>query len=430
VKLRFILTRVSEILIVILSTGLPNATAFSFTLQFPVFGVNADYAWMILGLWLVLALMIFGTLAATSRSSEYLDTWKRQPTLVCFILFCMASLAWTTSIAATTFELVALLGATVAGVYLAGRYGLRAGFELLRWLGIVFVVASLALLFVYPPLARLGGSVYDGAWRGIFWHRNHMGSLMAFYSAVFLLKAFMRPTQFLAALGNGVLFVLSVILVLGSRSATGILILLLLDFGLALGFVWLQFRGRLRTPHYVAALAVLGLLALTVMSNLDAVFKLLGRSSTLTGRTPLWYDLIERVWRARPILGYGFGALWNQAAFRISLQLRHYWGFQVFFSDNGFIDLLLNLGGLGLAVFLAFFLVTGLRGFRVVLRSANPLHFFPFLIFVYVLIANISYSFLLEVDQFVWMLLVMSAVWSEYLITRPMPQPPGGATLT
>jgi hypothetical protein len=46
-------------------------------------------------------------------------------------------------------------------------------------------------------------------------------------------------------------------------------------------------------------------------------------------------------------------------------------------------------------------------------------------VFVYVLVANLSYSFLLEIDQFVWMLLVMAAVWTA---EKP-PQVTGGGGL-
>jgi O-antigen ligase len=118
------------------------------------------------------------------------------------------------------------------------------------------------------------------------------------------------------------------------------------------------------------------------------------------------------VWPERPVLGYGYGALWNQTSFRLELQELHGWPYPVFFSDNGYLDLLLNLGVIGLVLFLVFFLITGYRTVKHLGQERTPASFFPLMIWTYVGLANLSYSFLLEVDQFVWMLLVMAAVWS------------------
>ena len=91
----------------------------------------------------------------------------------------------------------------------------------------------------------------------------------------------------------------------------------------------------------------------------------------MTGRTFIWADLLTRVWPERPILGYGFGALWMIEAFRTSMQVRHNWPYQVFFGDNGFLDFLLNLGVVGFGLFMMYFVKVGINSIKVLVRSGS-----------------------------------------------------------
>lgn len=127
----------------------------------------------------------------------------------------------------------------------------------------------------------------------------------------------------------------------------------------------------------------------------------------MTGRVPLWQDLFSRVYLERPILGYGYGALWSLKSFRLEMQFQNNWSHQIYFADNGFFDILLNLGLVGFLLFLAVYISLGVRGFKQAVVTKSWIDFLPLLTFLYILIGNLTYSFLLEVDQFVWMLLVL-----------------------
>ena len=68
---------------------------------------------------------------------------------------------------------------------------------------------------------------------------------------------------------------------------------------------------------------------------------------TLTGRTELWSELMTYV-AAHPILGYGFEGFWGPVhTASVSLSL----GWVVPHAHNGYIEMLLDLGVVGLAVF-------------------------------------------------------------------------------
>jgi O-antigen ligase len=97
---------------------------------------------------------------------------------------------------------------------------------------------------------------------------------------------------------------------------------------------------------------VLGLATFAVLDT-EALLELLGKDSTLTGRTSIW----DATWRAigeRPLLGHGYSAFWNEASPTVQL----IWiavGWETPNAHSGFLEILLQLGwvGLGLVVLLA-----------------------------------------------------------------------------
>ena len=188
---------------------------------------------------------------------------------------------------------------------------------------------------------------------------------MAFFSAIFLVKTIIARHFWVQLFVNAVFFILSAMLVFGSRSATAILIFFFLTGMLFFVFLWLKIRHVLKKKHYSILLIIVGIIAIIFLTNLNFFFGLLGRNTSLTGRIPLWDDLIKNIWTQKPILGYGFGALWKQESFRIFMQMKLGWTYPVYFSDNGYLDLLLNIGIVGLFSFVMFFLITGVRSIKV-----------------------------------------------------------------
>ncbi len=76
---------------------------------------------------------------------------------------------------------------------------------------------------------------------------------------------------------------------------------------------------------------------------------MVGRDATLTGRTAIW----QQVWVSilkHPLLGYGFSAFWQGMkgeSYNVILALR----FVLFHAHNGFLEIWLELGAVGLLFF-------------------------------------------------------------------------------
>ena len=75
----------------------------------------------------------------------------------------------------------------------------------------------------------------------------------------------------------------------------------------------------------------------------------LQRDFYLTGRVPLWVSITRSV-AEKPILGYGYSGYWFVSESWATHAARFAW--LPGFAHNGYLDLLLDLGVVGLAVFL------------------------------------------------------------------------------
>jgi O-antigen ligase len=175
--------------------------------------------------------------------------------------------------------------------------------------------------------------------------------------------------------------------------------------------------------HYYAAAVVLVGGFLIFITNTAFFFGLLGRSANMTGRIPLWVHIFNNFYLQKPLFGYGYGAFWMLKIFRKVLQISQGWPTQVFFADNGFLDILINTGLVGFLLFLGVYIPMGVRSLLQGVRSKSWIYFFPFLTFLYIFIGNLTYSFLLEVDQLVWMLLVIMVFLTTATKSNRIPQP-------
>ena len=405
-----------EGVVIFLAFSLVNVNSFIRFRQFPEVDNYSDHEpdYMIAAL---LATALIGLLLWRNQLlSTYIVAWRMNRFLILFLVYALISLSWTIYFPATLYKVFFLFFATVAGSYVATRYKTYGVIQVLTWVGAVCAILSILLVLYFPFVGVMQNRPFVGSWTGMFWHRNHTGNVFAFFNMIFLLRVlFDNRLLVIQKLIMASFYLLSALVVLGSRSATGIIVFLFLHFSTSLIAVWLRLRDRLKMKHYYASAALLLGGFLVFITNTAFFFGLLGRSANMTGRIPLWEDLFQRIYLQNPLLGYGYGALWTLKSFRIQMQIHHHWPYQIYFADNGFFDILLNLGVVGLLLFLTVYIPLGVRSFRQAVASRSWIYFFPFLTFLYIFIGNLTYSFLLEVDQFVWMLLVIMV----FLTTSP-----------
>ena len=186
----------------------------------------------------------------------------------------------------------------------------------------------------------------DGApgWRGAFEHKNGMAPFMLF--AVLTILAF-EDRRVLRRTGVGT----AVLLVVMSQSTTSMIV-----GSLLVALTW--FLGWVaRAPRSARAPLLLGgsvggmLVATVAMLQLPRLVQAAGKDPTLTSRTDIWSGVLEAIsWR--PLTGFGIGGAWVNHAAEPTRTILRGLGFIVYHSHNGFLEIMLQLGVIGLGLFL------------------------------------------------------------------------------
>ena len=415
------INRVIEIIVLVSIYILTNLRSFILWKLFPDTYQFSGLAWREVMIWVLLILLVLYILHKKGQLVNYVLTWGKRPIVIIFVLYALISIFWSVNWTGTLFRGLVLLFTTGVTVYLYQRYSLGELMQSLFWLGVFFSFISFYLAIVYPVIGTDINPPYNGAWRGIFWHKNHLGNIMPLFNLIFLLQIFKQSSpSFLPVKIKRIIaiifYLISLMLIYQARSASGYILVILLHFAFFVFAVWIKIHSRLRAVHYFVASALLVIGVLLVALNLDFVFGIFNREVTLTGRIPLWQYLLNQVFSERPVLGYGFGAVWTVESFRLSTQKIVGWGYPVMIGDNGFIDILLNDGIVGLLIFLIFYAQVGIASIRYLIANRKIEGLFPVIFVLYTIFVNISFSMFLELESFIWLLCV-------YLLFLNFPKP-------
>jgi O-antigen ligase len=293
-------------------------------------------------LWLPFYGLVFVGLIVAGR--QVFSAVIRSPFMLVLALLAMASSLWSIDPDLSFRRGVALLATTLLGVYLAARYD---WISLLRLIGLVWfglMAASFIAGIVAPGFARMG-EVHPGAWMGGWWEKNALGGHAARAAFLFGFLAWRDDPWRKFWCGA---FLLAAALVVLSKSATALLGTML---GVAvLVSAWWMLRGRRHTLALIwAGVSVVGALVLVYVAAPGALLGLIGRDATLTGRTDIWVELLNAI-SERPALGYGYLAFWA-----LDSEPRYWLSKAVDWpapsGHNGWLDLAISLGLVGVAIF-------------------------------------------------------------------------------
>lgn len=308
-----------------------------------------------------------------------------------FILFAIVSILWSSAPDATLRASIKLIGSGLFGLYLSTRYSLRQLVLILAWVSGISIVLSFLFVILLPQYGVMGG-VHAGTWRGVYMHKNILGSRMVISITVFLLLIFAnREYRWIPWLGIS----LAVILLLLSKSTAS-----LLNGFFCIAFFWILQTLRWNYRLMVLSLSMITSIAMLLMiylgSNLEPIAQLLGKDLTFSGRSTLWAAAWEMIQR-RPLLGYGFDGFWHG----MDGESAYVWvvtGWKMTHAHNGFIEVWLELGLLGFLIFLLSFAQNLSRALTLVRLSSTSIAFYPVISLLLLLTSNLAESSLLSSD--------------------------------
>jgi O-antigen ligase len=126
---------------------------------------------------------------------------------------------------------------------------------------------------------------------------------------------------------------------------------------------------------------------------------------TLTGRIPLWNFLISNYLDARPLFGYGFQGFWSPDHI-IRVSASQDW--LIMHAHSGYLNLVLELGYVGLGLFSLVLLLTTRRSYAYFRTTGDVSWLFMACLFVWAIVASFFDSHLLtsSLRNFICMLAI------------------------
>ncbi len=233
--------------------------------------------------------------------------------------------------------------------------------------GYYVLLGYIVFTLVTNPAARVQAATSnEGAlpgWHGPFNHKNAMSTLLV-VGVVFLLAFETRRRVRWAAFG-----VIAVLLI-GSRSGTGLagIIFVITAWNWLRTFVKQQ--TRMSAPFVFFSFAGLLVSMVVGLSTLPIILAAYGKDTTFTGRTNIWSGVLWAVER-RPLLGYGYGGVWVSENVEPTFSMMRRIGFRAFHAHNGVLDVILQVGVIGLVFFVCLFIPTLLSSLRLARHGSS-----------------------------------------------------------
>lgn len=304
---------------------------------------------------------------------------------------------WSQSPWLTLRHAVPFAMATAFGLCLVEAYPMD---RLLALLTIAFTglaIWSAVLAVGFPAIGLDASSGHTADWQGAFSQKNACGRAMVFALA----GLFASGIRGIIQVGLACTF-LAVLVMSGSRGAWLIGSALIATH---LGLKLLTRFSRASRLLWATGLAT-GAVAVAVCGamNFAAIAPLVGRDATLTGRTEIW----RQVWLAileRPLCGYGFSAFWqgtSGACWNVVVSL----GFILFHAHNGFLEIWLELGAVGLLLFAGTFLRALVLTGRLVSGPSLKRMAWPVLMLALIVLYDLEENTLLAFNGLYWVLYV------------------------
>jgi exopolysaccharide production protein ExoQ len=360
-----------------------------------------------------IGLMVVALLILMRRPIKWSALIRSNQALTVLFLYMLLSITWS-DVPDVSFKrwVRTLIDALMALVVLTDRAGFAAETKVVG--RVTFV--SIALSAIFIKYFRTLGTAWDNfgyeMWVGITTHKNELGQL-AMTGGIYFVFELIRNWRRRRIVVK-VIYLSYLVLILwilkgptNHRSNTAI-------FGLIVGtalLLWCQlFQYRVASlRRYLFRAATVGGLLLFVGAGLvrslvAAGISASGRDLTLTGRTDLWADLLD-IAAETPIFGVGYGSFWIGNTH--NLWERHLWGPTQ--GHNGYIDVYLELGAVGLLVLAAVII----RGYLATLDrmttnfGQGALHFAWLTVIV---IHNVTESSYLRGTVDLWFIFLLCAI--------------------
>ncbi|RKQ70774.1 O-antigen ligase [Litorimonas taeanensis] len=320
------------------------------------------------------------------------------PIIILCVLYAGISMLWSEMPPLTLRRAIALMLTTYIGLTLAAWFSWARMVQIIAAAFLVIAIISFVLVVVDPGRAIMQ-EIHPGAWRGPFVEKNQLGGMMTKGLIAAMCAYALRPHRWWIWIPLGLL---CFALVLLSTSKTSLMISLL-SIGL---FIFLKFYRTnpvLRIPLLFGLVSGTAIFVALLTLFPEAMFAVIGKDPSLTGRTDIWTLLSEAIER-KFWLGYGYGVYWQEPlgpSYLVRQVLQ--WGVPT--AHNGWIEIWLSCG-VGIVVLFALHCFATLIMSLFSLKNGGRETYWVILLFVSYMGFSVSESAILQQNSLSWIMFV------------------------
>lgn len=328
-----------------------------------------------------------------------IETIKLEPAVFWFTGLVLVSSLWSADRIETVKAAIIFTAVTLYATYLVMRFSLD---QILRLLAIMFSVSAvLNILFVLA--LPIYGIDDDGLWTGVFSQKNALGFITALSIPVLIIAGREWPG------GRPIFYpaiALHAILLWGSQSKT-MLVAAVVPTA-AIGFFQLFRSSRTLPGAVMVGFIGSGVFAVAfATANIALLADWLDKDVSLTGRVPLWEDLLV-VLADRPILGYGYDAAFGGYFSPVhDVWIQNPW--DPSHAHNAVLQIWLDIGVIGVLLFLVLYFRSVNRAVRVASSMNGAVGLWPLVFLTMTLLISITESGM-TANPLGWMMLVVAAL--------------------
>jgi O-antigen ligase len=178
--------------------------------------------------------------------------------------------------------------------------------------------------------------------------------------------------------------------------------------------IWFYRRYRWRGTWSMAltslGLPVVACSAFLMFLNWVPLVQGLGKDPTISGRTQIWGAVLDSIWD-RPWFGFGRSAFWQPGsvyALRAGERVGHL--YVPPHGHNGLLDLLLDVGFVGVFLFLVLFLWVYGQSLWLAYHAQSLEDYWPAVYLPFLAMNNMTESYLLRLENPYWVLFMLVAL--------------------
>jgi O-antigen ligase len=315
-----------------------------------------------------MVLLSAGLIVLLGRMRSVSRLVKENGPIVIFIAYCAVSISYSDYPGVALKHWIKSLGDYVMIlIVLTDRDQSNAVKQVLARPGFLLLPLSVLFIKYYPDVGRAYAAHWDATQFsiGVAEDKNMLGMTCLVFGLAALWRLLnelggYRNTRIIAV--HGTVVAMAIWLLAKSQSMTSLSCFLLTGALLA-ATTFLRIARKPAFVHLMVAAILMVCLSTLFLDSAGGILQSMGRDPTLTGRTEIWKNLLDVP--VNPVLGTGFESFW------LGERLERLWaipGMHINEAHNGYLEIYLNLGWIGVAL-MAGIMVAGYRNVVRLLRQ-------------------------------------------------------------